>query len=347
MSDVATDPSDQAKIRPAYPPLTSGKVALWLFLATEVMFFTGLIGTYIVLRAGSPSGSYSNLFPPGTDLSDREGATGLVLKDIGQNREEVETLLEEFSGHSSQVVEEQLHTTPTVIAVDSTYGRTNLGSLQEELDRLGASTVIVELESYRWPMPYNTLVNPLSIDLTALNTFILICSSVSMVFALAAIQRGDRRMLSVWLFATMAIGSVFLSIQAYEYINLAGVIPPFDLGFIRIPEWTRNGEVVFSGFDLSFIRFPGAEGSHYHSTGVSENGNFQPGVSLFASAFYTMTGFHGAHVTGGVIALFFIWLGSLFGFYSKENHAPVELVGLYWHFVDLVWILLFTVVYLV
>ena len=52
-----------------HPPVTPGKVAMWLFLATEVMFFTGLIGTYIVLRSGSPFGSYSHDYPPGTELA--------------------------------------------------------------------------------------------------------------------------------------------------------------------------------------------------------------------------------------------------------------------------------------
>jgi cytochrome c oxidase subunit 3 len=72
-------------------------------------------------------------------------------------------------------------------------------------------------------------------------------------------------------------------------------------------------------------------------------------VSLFASCFFVMTGFHGAHVTGGVIALGCLTLRSTFsGFtaYNKYHYSPVELIGLYWHFVDLVWIILFTVVYL-
>ena len=69
--------------------------------------------------------------------------------------------------------------------------------------------------------------------------------------------------------------------------------------------------------------------------------------SLFASCFFTMTGFHGAHVTGGVIMLF-VHLGrvALQGRFTKDHYAPVELAGLYWHFVDLVWIILFTIVYL-
>ena len=63
--------------------------------------------------------------------------------------------------------------------------------------------------------------------------------------------------------------------------------------------------------------------------------------ALFASCFYTMTGFHGAHVAGGVIAMSILAARSWFGAFSANHYAPVEMVGLYWHFVDLVWILLF------
>jgi heme/copper-type cytochrome/quinol oxidase subunit 3 len=223
-----------------HPPVSPGKVAMWLFLATEVMFFTGLIGTYIVLRSGSPFGGYSHDYPPGTDL-----------------------------------------------AIVSNLPATKL---------------------FKWPKPYDTLVNPLSINLTAVNTFILICSSVTMVLALSAIQRGDKRKTSLFLLATVVIGSIFLSVQVYEYYQLM-------IG-------------------------------HHYPIGVSASGHFRPSSSLFASCFFTMTGFHGAHVAGGVVMLTCIFVQSLRGVYTREHHSPVELVGLYWHFVDLVWIILFTVVYL-
>ncbi len=86
---------------------------------------------------------------------------------------------------------------------------------------------------------------------------------------------------------------------------------------------------------------------HHYPPGISATGHFRPSVSLFASCFFTMTGFHGAHVTGGVILLSVIFIRSFFfNAYSPNHYAPVELAGLYWHFVDLVWIILFTIVYL-
>ena len=70
-------------------------------------------------------------------------------------------------------------------------------------------------------------------------------------------------------------------------------------------------------------------------------------TSLFGSTFFVLTGFHGAHVTGGVVALGFMNLKAWRGKYDQKNHEAVELVGLYWHFVDVVWIFLFTIVYLI
>ncbi len=181
-------------------------------------------------------------------------------------------------------------------------------ALVSALQSAGATSVDEELKAYEWPRPYDELTNPLAINLTALNTFILICSSLTMVLSLSAFQDNKKAKGSAWLLATVLIGSIFLSIQVYEYCQL----------------------MLF----------------HHYPPGISATTHFRPSVSLFASCFFTMTGFHGAHVTGGVIMLFCIWIRSLFGDYSKDHYAPVELAGLYWHFVDLVWIILFTIVYL-
>ena len=68
---------------------------------------------------------------------------------------------------------------------------------------------------------------------------------------------------------------------------------------------------------------------------------------MFWSVFYTLTGFHGAHVTIGVIALIWVFVQGLRGVYTPTSHNTVEMTGLYWHFVDLVWIILFTIIYLI
>jgi cytochrome c oxidase subunit 3/cytochrome o ubiquinol oxidase subunit 3 len=76
------------------------------------------------------------------------------------------------------------------------------------------------------------------------------------------------------------------------------------------------------------------------------NEGLTPRVSLFGSAFYTLTGFHGTHVLVGVIILLAVLLKALFGGFGAKHYLPIELAGLYWHFVDLVWIIIFTLVYL-
>lgn len=146
----------------------------------------------------------------------------------------------------------------------------------------------------------------LNVPLTAINTFILICSSVTMVKAFAAVEMDDQRGLRMWLLATMLLGTFFLGVQVYEYIQLAG----HDF----LPMAARYG----------------AEGG-----------------PLYGATFYTMTGFHGFHVLVGVLCIVFTTIKAFRGAYSAGNSAGVEIMGLYWHFVDLVWIILFTIVYLI
>jgi len=146
-----------------------------------------------------------------------------------------------------------------------------------------------------WPVPSHIL----GIPLTALNTFILICSSVTMVKALSAVRRGDQAGLQKFLLGTILGGTTFLGIQAYEWTHL----------------------IKNEGLALR--------------------------KDLFSATFFTITGFHGFHVTCGVIYLLVILMQARKGIYTAENHHRVEIAGLYWHFVDLVWILVFTFVYLV
>ncbi|MGH7565385.1 MAG: cytochrome c oxidase subunit 3 [Gemmatimonadota bacterium] len=167
---------------------------------------------------------------------------------------------------------------------------------------IGAYIILRFAHPEQWAEPNQVLAVPL----TGFNTFMLICSSVTMVKAFAAIEHGDQAGLKKWLIATIILGASFVGIQVYEYIHLA------HEGFVP-----------------------------------SVAGYAAEGGPLYGSTFYTMTGFHGAHVTIGVLALIFTTVKAFRGKYSAEDYGGVEIMGLYWHFVDLVWIILFTIVYLI
>ncbi len=136
------------------------------------------------------------------------------------------------------------------------------------------------------------------IPFTSISSFVLLMSSLTMVLALSALQRGDERTNRVWLLTTATLGAIFIGGQVYEFT-----------GFYR-------------------------EGLGYTT-------------NIFGSAFYTLTGFHGVHVSIGIIMLMSLYVRSLRGHLHRENAESVEIIGLYWHFVDVVWILIFTIVYLI
>src|SRR5437764_6616466 len=99
-----------AAMRPVqHPPVTPGKVAMWLFLSTEIMFFTGLIGSYIVLRSGSPETAYSNLYPPATDLTLLKGKEGVMITSAGADEAKVREVLHAEAGLTEEQAEERLH----------------------------------------------------------------------------------------------------------------------------------------------------------------------------------------------------------------------------------------------
>ena len=135
------------------------------------------------------------------------------------------------------------------------------------------------------------------IPFTSVSSFVLLMSSLTMVLALSALNRGEERNFRVWIVATALLGGTFIAGQVYEF-------------------------TVFYNLGLGYT------------------------TNIFGSAFYTLTGFHGAHVTIGIVMLMSALVSSVRGRLSARNAETVELIGLYWHFVDIVWILIFTIIYL-
>ncbi|HIF86410.1 MAG TPA: cytochrome c oxidase subunit 3 [Gammaproteobacteria bacterium] len=130
-----------------------------------------------------------------------------------------------------------------------------------------------------------------------INTVILVTSSVTVTFAHWALKKNQRILLPIWLAITVALGTIFLTLQVIEYRDA----------------YTELGLTMGSG--------------------------------IYGSTFFLLTGFHGAHVTMGTIMLAVMLLRSLRGHFSAENHFAFEAVSWYWHFVDVVWLFLFTFVY--
>ena len=167
--------------------------------------------------------------------------------------------------------------------------------------------------------------NIFDIVTTSIITFILLSSSLTMVLALSAIQRDQLQQGKLWLAATALLGLAFVGMQGVEYNELFHK----GMGLSETVLYVKDG-VAIEAHDAE------------HEEGVQT-----VEADAFGAAFFTLTGFHGTHVFVGVILLLII-LGMVhFGKLNANNWLPVELIGLYWHFVDLVWLVLFTLIYLI
>ena len=144
------------------------------------------------------------------------------------------------------------------------------------------------------PYPHELI----DIPYTSISAFVLLMSSLTMVLALAGLQRGDLRASRVWIAATALLGVIFLGGQYFEFTEF-----------------------------------------YHEGLGFTTN--------MFGTTFFTLTGFHGLHVTIGVIWLLTLLYVSLRGGLEREDSLDLEIAGLYWHFVDIVWIVIFTLVYLI
>jgi heme/copper-type cytochrome/quinol oxidase subunit 3 len=199
MDTLATSPSDVAVEPDRIRAIPQGKVGVWWFLASEIMIFGGLIGSFILIRLAH-------------------------------------------------------------------------GGWHAEADHV------------HW-------------RIGALNTLVLLTSSLTMAWACDAVKERDQRALKTFLFLTMLLGLTFLGIKAFEY------------------SWE-----------------------------ISDG--FTPATNLFFAFYFTLTGLHACHVLGGIVANTLLWLCAVRGRRWPMIQHRVEFAGLYWHFVDIVWIFLFPLVYL-
>jgi cytochrome c oxidase subunit III len=283
-------------------PLPNGKLAMWLFLVTEIMFFTALIGTYLLLR------------------------TSQVPVTVLQENEKT---------HSLEAVKRG------------------------------------------WPAPHEVHLAEIW---GAVNTFVLIASSLTVVLAHWYLGKRDVRRATMFLGITLSLGIVFLGIKAYEYSQKIGhdilpghvgerldgangpwytdrireeiaVVPQNHPAYAECQELLARMNKAASATEkpLSAAEV-GAEVNalleKYENTGL----HLSPAIpfgNLWASCYFALTGFHALHVLGGLVIFVIILLMAARGRLGPQHSLMLELTGLYWHFVDIVWIFLFPLLYLI
>ncbi len=150
----------------------------------------------------------------------------------------------------------------------------------------------------------------LDVTLGALNTVVLITSSLTMALSIRCMQLGNRKRTMHLLLVTLILAGVFLIVKYFEYSH------KIHLG--QLPG--------------KYYTFTGIEGNNPH---------------IFFSIYFMMTGLHGIHVLAGMGVIGWILKRTSRGDFSPEYYTPIELTGLYWHLVDMIWIFLFPLLYLI
>jgi cytochrome c oxidase subunit 3 len=166
---------------------------------------------------------------------------------------------------------------------------------------------------HKFPEVFGVASTSLNVYIGAANTVVLLCSSLTMVLAVRAAQLGRKQGIIFFLILTLILGGVFLGVKAYE--------------------WNEK-----------FVEHH-IPGPTFHLEGVPQE--MQGHAQLFFSLYFAMTGLHALHMVIGVGLLSFLIWKARQGTYSAGYMTPVDVSGLYWHFVDIIWIYLFPLLYLI
>jgi cytochrome c oxidase subunit 3 len=169
---------------------------------------------------------------------------------------------------------------------------------------------------YRWKYPAAMEMGSEELDavLGGVNTAVLLVSSLTMVLAVNAAQQGKAKLTTYLLIATMILGAAFLAVKAFEY-----------------------------GQKIEHHLVPGMNFA-YH--GKNELNADPKNIEAFFFIYFAMTGVHAAHMIIGIVIVAIIARNAWKGRYTAEYNNPVEVIGLYWHFVDIIWIFLYPLLYL-
>ncbi len=175
------------------------------------------------------------------------------------------------------------------------------------------------------PEVFSAASHELSKAMGTANTVVLLFSSLTAALAVRAAQRGEKNQTTVMLLVTIACALVFLCVKYFEYEHKfhAGLLPGQWFG---VPRSFPGGRVMHAGEAVAAL---------------------PAGAGAFFSFYFVMTGVHALHIVAGIGVLTWILVRNLRGQFSSAFYTPVDNVALYWHLVDLVWIYLFPLLYLI
>jgi cytochrome c oxidase subunit 3 len=182
--------------------------------------------------------------------------------------------------------------------------------LATEIMFFGGMITAYTIYRYLYPDAFGEASRHMNVAIGTINTAVLICSSLTMALAVRAAQLGERRPLVGLILATMFLGLVFLGFKVFEYHEhwVDHLAPGFN--YVPVGEHPRQVELLF----------------------------------VF---YFIMTGMHALHMIIGEGLMTYLVIKAHRGAFSKEYYSPVDVIGLYWHFVDIVWIFLFPLLYLI
>ena len=229
----------------------------------------------------------------------------------------------------------------------------------------------------KYPMAFAAGSNHLDAFWGGLNTIVLIVSSLTMALTVYFAQKGNRNMQVILIILTMFFGAVFLGVKAIEYTDKYnnGIVPVKGLNrkVKAAPETEHatahekpcyevthgeehayvNPHAEFIWTDCSLVKLAqdknyltSAEKIGYFSNGEIDADKFRDKVRIFFWIYFIMTGLHALHMIVGLGLMTWLLWTAWKGSYNAEYYMPVEMSGLYWHFVDIVWIFLFPLLYL-
>jgi cytochrome c oxidase subunit 3 len=213
------------------------------------------------------------------------------------------------------------------------------------------------INRHAFPTAFGIAGNMLSLPLGFGNTIVLIASSFTMAMSVWSAQTSRKKAVPAWLIATLVLGSVFLGIKVVEYKQKFDhhLIPGYNFD---VTYCSNNPEACnLSGKDLDNEKKEVSEAIEAEKEYAKQQGYSDPGAvgitavnahaQLYFSLYFGMTGLHALHMIIGAGLLLWLIFQAFKGRFDASYNTPVENIGLYWHFVDIVWIFLFPLLYLI